>query len=109
MAVDTKKAIQALTMAAQQDVVKKTKAKGKQADLDVNIPAVLAQLKAMGYDPVVELTDARMNSLELNEFQKVAIDKELMKYCHAQQKAIDINATVQGGINVTFSDDEDDL
>jgi|DEB0MinimDraft_3_1074331.scaffolds.fasta_scaffold00777_8 hypothetical protein len=82
--------------------------KRQNADANVKIGEVIATLEAMGYDPVKKLVEAR-NGHNLNEFQKVAIDKELMKYVHAQKKAVDLTAQVDGTITVQVSEVEDDL
>jgi hypothetical protein len=84
------------------------KDKKNNKDLKVKIGDVVATIEAMGYDPVKKLVEAR-NGNNLNEFQKVAIDKEIMRYVHAQKKAVDINANVNAKIEFTISEDEDDL
>ncbi len=82
--------------------------KKNNADLSCKIDEVIATIEAMGYDPVKKLVEAR-NGNNLNEFQKVAIDKEIMKYVHAQKKAVDVNANINAKIEFTISEDEDDL
>jgi hypothetical protein len=84
------------------------KEKRENDDLNVKIADVIETLEALGYDPVKKLVEAR-NGANLNEFQKVAIDKELMKYVHPQKKAVDVNGEINHGLNITFSDLEDEL
>lgn len=84
------------------------KDKKNNKDLKVNIGDVVATIEAMGYDPVKKLVEAR-NGNNLNEFQKVAIDKEIMKYVHAQKKAVDVNSTSNHQINVVISEKESKL
>lgn len=80
--------------------------KANNKDAAVNIKSVIETIEAMGYDPVKKLVEAR-NGTGLNEFQKVAIDKELMKYVHPQKKAVDMQ--VNGEMVINFDPLEEQL
>ena len=71
----------------------------QQAEFETNIGMVARQLQAMGHDPVKKLVEACRGD-KLSEWQKAAIDKELLKYVAPQLKAVEHTGYEGGPLQV---------
>ena len=81
-----------------------TREDSKKEMMNANLDKVAAILDELGYDPIRKMVESRLNAgLDLNDIQRVTIDRWVAPYVHAQKKAVELTGPNGGPIPLVLS------